>query len=586
MRGEQNTELTLSYPPAPPRIMSVRRLAGSNRFLASTLLLMVGVANGQNTLGPLSIGQPVVANSSGSSGAMASSSPLYVDATQFNGAPDVCAQIKNAINLGGNGAVVDARGFIGDQQCNSNMFGTSNPTGKLLLGNIALHISKTQVQPSKFQVEGIGWSIGSSNTNSVIRACTASDSTGLCPTGAFAANPLVMWCWGPSGGCSTSATPGNALFFGSLTQYVSLDCAGLNGCTEMQAYYLQEGSGCWHCQFRGWYNNGIGLDICDPNHANGSCQNSSYFDIYATVPTGATCGTGVTPNTAIPIRVDTGGADPGPKFIKQVTVDASKCTNGTGPYDSIRFSAKDTTLENVLVGQGTIVGVHVGGDGDVNNVTLNNIQAANVANGYSGNQCGSSSSSTSATIVLDNAHLITNATLTSIGVDAATPPTNLIVDCANGNTIVRAGAEQAVAQYSIGPKGPSGVSGLVAFTTSSSVPTFPNTFRLGVNTITASGSATLDMSKGSIQQVTCTGSGTQTLSTANLQSGMIMTFIFVQNASGTACTLTYPSNMHGWTNPSSSHNSVSTQQFVVSNHGSDLYATAAGTQCISACGAP
>jgi hypothetical protein len=40
----------------------------------------------------------------------------------------------------------------------------------------------------------------------------------------------------------------------------------------------------------------------------------------------------------------------GPKFIKQVTVDAHNCTGGH-PYDSFEFSANHTTLENMLLGE-------------------------------------------------------------------------------------------------------------------------------------------------------------------------------------------------------------------------------------------
>jgi hypothetical protein len=87
------------------------------------------------------------------------------------------------------------------------------------------------------------------------------------------------------------------------------------------------------------------------------------------------------------------------------------------------------------------------------------------------------------------------------------------------------------------------------------------------------------MSKGSVQQVVCNASGAGvTLRTLNLQSGMEMTFIFVQETSpASACTVGYPTNMHATTNVSSTLGSVSVQKFVVSNHGSDLYATAAGT---------
>ena len=241
------------------RLVNAFTLGPKAVVFASCLIVLLAAseaANGQNTLGPLVLGQPVTANGTGSTGQTASSSPIFVDATQFPGGPDVCAQISNAIHNGGNGGVVDARGFIGDQKCASNMFGSANPTGKLLLGNVVLHVQTPQIQPDRFQVEGVGWSPGSTG-NTLILACNGdSHCTANLPT------PGALWCWGAGGACSSSTN--NGLSFGSLTQHMTFDCAGLSGCTAMQAYYVQEGSGCWHCQFRGWYNTGgIGLDVCD-----------------------------------------------------------------------------------------------------------------------------------------------------------------------------------------------------------------------------------------------------------------------------------------------------------------------------------
>lgn len=101
------------------------------------------------------------------------SQPFGFDATRFNGSPDACSQIHAAIvqvNSTTNNGVVDARGFTGPVQCSSNMF-PSNATGKLLLGNVVLNASVTQVQPPLFQVEGVGWSLDDTASNTVIRAC-------------------------------------------------------------------------------------------------------------------------------------------------------------------------------------------------------------------------------------------------------------------------------------------------------------------------------------------------------------------------------------------------------------------------------
>jgi hypothetical protein len=121
-----------------------------NILLTCTLALALAVAGyGQMT------GQPLTQTSGG----VGLPSPLVLDATRFNGSPDACAQIRAAItqmNSVTNNGVVDARGFTGSVECASNMF-PLNATGKLLLGNVVLNVSKTQVQPSQFQVEGTGW---------------------------------------------------------------------------------------------------------------------------------------------------------------------------------------------------------------------------------------------------------------------------------------------------------------------------------------------------------------------------------------------------------------------------------------------
>jgi hypothetical protein len=112
-----------------------------------------------------------------------------------------------------------------------------------------------------------------------------------------------------------------------------------------------------------------------------------------------------------------------------------------------------------------------------------------------------------------------------------------------------------------------------------------------INSISAPSStaATLDMSKGNTQQLTCTGTvtGTVTLSTANLKPGETMTFIFVQhNTAGFGCTVAFPTNMHNATVVGIVLNEVSTQEFTVSNNGTDLYAKGSGQVCTSSCGTP
>ena len=125
----------------------------------------------------------------------------------------------------------------------------------------------------------------------------------------------MLWCWGKNGTCGTGVAPDTAVF-GSFTQYVLFDCNGLTNCVAMEAFDTEEGSGCWHCQFHGWGNSGIGLQICNSTSL---CQNSSFLDLYLSItPLVNTCTA-----SAVPLVVNTGGAGKGgPKFIRQVTVDA------------------------------------------------------------------------------------------------------------------------------------------------------------------------------------------------------------------------------------------------------------------------
>jgi len=264
-----------------------------NIFVICTLILALAFAGyGQTT------GQPLTETSGGT----ANPSPLVLDATRFNGSPDACSQIHAAIvqmNSTTNNGVVDARGFTGPVQCSSNMF-PSNATGKLLLGNVVLNASVTQVQPPLFQVEGVGWSLDDTASNTVIRACK---TAGTNCAGALGGSPPVLWCWGKAGTCGDGTTS-DSLVFGSFTQYLLFDCNGLPSCEAMRAFDTEEGSGCWHCQFHGWGNGGKGLHVCA---ASAMCQNSSFQDLYVSITPGVNTCTA----SAVPILVDTGGADNG-----------------------------------------------------------------------------------------------------------------------------------------------------------------------------------------------------------------------------------------------------------------------------------
>jgi len=142
------------------------------------------------------------------------SSAVILDATQFGGTGtgDACDRISQAINqlLTVANGVVDARGFTGNQYCAESMFpvqsgmGTTTiPTGKLLLGNAVFWVSSTQIQPTKFQVEGVGWTNLHNGTpavsNTVIRACPTNHTGTPCLATLTAQSPAtvpIVWCWG------------------------------------------------------------------------------------------------------------------------------------------------------------------------------------------------------------------------------------------------------------------------------------------------------------------------------------------------------------------------------------------------------
>jgi len=146
------------------------------------LVLVLGVgafAQAPNSLGPLTQGQPVVANTTGAMSATASSSPLYVDASRFTG--DICARINSAIIAAFPGgatstspvATIDARALTGLQPCNSNPFtGGLNYPVRLLLGDAQIITSVPWWTPQlSHSIEGIVPADSSSANGTVILAC-------------------------------------------------------------------------------------------------------------------------------------------------------------------------------------------------------------------------------------------------------------------------------------------------------------------------------------------------------------------------------------------------------------------------------
>jgi hypothetical protein len=162
-----------------------------------------------------------------------------------------------------------------------------------------------------------------------------------------------------------------------------------------------------------------------------------------------------------------------------------------------------------------------------------------------------------------------------VGHPAVSPPANDIIrDCTNNVTIKSNihSSINAVAQYTLDDNG------TLYFNTNT------------LNLITTP--ATFDLALGYVQQYACTVAGSIAFTTANLTPGARMEFVFVQATAGTACTVSYPSNMHGAATVSATLGSTTTQKFIVSNGGTDLYAVASASICTpgvpfgTTCGTP
>lgn len=98
-----------------------------------------------------------------------------------------------------------------------------------------------------------------------------------------------------------------------------------------------------------------------------------------------------------------------------------------------------------------------------------------------------------------------------------------------------------------------------------------------INNITYSTTPVIALASGNVQQFACTTAGAAIVPTiTGLTAGKSFTLIFVQNGT-TPCTFTFPATVHGATAVSATLSSISTQRFVVSGHGTDAYAEAAGT---------
>ncbi len=106
-------------------------------------------------------------------------------------------------------------------------------------------------------------------------------------------------------------------------------------------------------------------------------------------------------------------------------------------------------------------------------------------------------------------------------------------------------------------------------------------FASAVNAVSFSTRPTFDLQLGNVQQFSCTTPGAAISPTVpNPTKGMMVTVIFIQNGT-TPCTLTWPANVHGGMTVSATLSSINVQTFIVSNGGTDLYATGPGSTGIT-----
>jgi hypothetical protein len=96
-------------------------------------------------------------------------------------------------------------------------------------------------------------------------------------------------------------------------------------------------------------------------------------------------------------------------------------------------------------------------------------------------------------------------------------------------------------------------------------------FRNIVNEMVYSTVPILDLSRGNVQQFSCRSPrATISPTISGLASGVEFVFVFVQNGTS-ACTLNFPSSIHGATTASSTLNSISVWKFIASANGTDAY---------------
>ena len=374
-------------------------------------------------------GQPLI----NTTGVTYTTSPLYLDASQFSGA-DACAKMTAALTQAttDGGIWVDARslGSGGDITCANLNFVPSTATGGILLPAGIIHAQSGSLTiPPKFLAMGVGQTAGtvSGAGATVIQACKSGNAT--CGSTTYpSSTPLV--CFGQSGSCGT----GNSPVFNSYVEQISADCNSVSGCVAFENFNGQENTYFYMVNGFNWGNAGKCLAL---GGGSVGSQNSSAEYVNCNIAASATCTT-----SAVPVDINTGGAaNTGPRLVDNLSVTNTGCT-ANWPTNDILVDGIGIHLHNVHTesysGSGILIGSRYASSG---------IEV----DGYTSGAATTSGGVAAATI--SNANASKNILVQSVKAAAGTnPPTDVLVDQLNSNTIVDS-TEDAVALYAIGSTG-------------------------------------------------------------------------------------------------------------------------------------
>jgi hypothetical protein len=201
-----------------------------NRLLLATILSLASLADAQ-----------VVQTTAGA------------DCGQFSGS-DAGIQVSACISAAGVGQY-NARPIIGTQVINgTSLIPSSNPTGELLLGNTTYWLTSSATSiaiPSHFHVIGIGDATQQVDSDTIFRACSASDIGAPCNGLAFPSNTPIF-CFGHNGVCGGEANGNDGQGFDAWISRVRIDCNGVSGCIGLQNKSFQENSGIFDSSIVNW----------------------------------------------------------------------------------------------------------------------------------------------------------------------------------------------------------------------------------------------------------------------------------------------------------------------------------------------